>query len=258
VSRAEGIRRRLEALYELPDGALGREAARVFEDLLAALEGGEVRAAEPGPEGWRVHAWVLKGIQVGARLESSLEREPAGPFRSAVCSGVYLAAGTVVRPPASIDMGAYLDEESVVEAHAHVGSCAQLGRRVRLGAGAVLGGAAGHADHPAVLEDEAVVAPRSEVGAGVIVGRRAVLGPGVVLAAGLPVFDLPRRAVHRRRGSDPLRLPEAAVVLAGGRRLTGSFAEREGLGIAVPLVVGYRGEEQDADEAVAEGMRSLT
>lgn len=258
MSRATGIRRRLEAFYELPPESLGQEASRVFEELLTALESGEVRAAEPGPEGWRVHAWVLKGIQVGSRLESRLEREPSGPFRSAVSSGVHLGARAVVEPPAAIDRGAYLGEESVVEAHAHVGSCAQLGRRVHLGAGACLGGVARHSDHPAVVEEEAFVAPRGEVGIGVIVGRRAVLGPGVALAAGAPVFDLARRTVHRRDGRGPLRLPESAVVLAGARKLAGSFAEREGLGLLVPIVVGYRGPEQEAGEAIAEALGTAT
>ena len=49
-----------KAWHALPAEALGDEARAVFDALCAALEAGQVRAAEPGPDGWTVNAWVKK------------------------------------------------------------------------------------------------------------------------------------------------------------------------------------------------------
>ena len=54
-------------------------AMTAFVALRSALEAGEVRAAEPdatSPAGWRVNAWVKRGILLGFRL-GALEEMPA-------------------------------------------------------------------------------------------------------------------------------------------------------------------------------------
>ena len=112
----------VEAHHALPTEALGEEARAVFDELLDLLEKGEARAAEPGPEGWRVNGWVKKGILLGFRLGRLLETEPAGPLSfvdkdtllprrwtaaqgvrvvpggSAVRRGAHVAAGVVIMP----------------------------------------------------------------------------------------------------------------------------------------------------------------
>ena len=50
------------------------------EELLDALEAGEVRAAEPLSDGsWRVHAWVKQAILLFFGIRG-MERMEVGPF----------------------------------------------------------------------------------------------------------------------------------------------------------------------------------
>ena len=211
----EQLRSRVEGLAALPTEALGEEARAVFVEFRAALERGEVRAAEPGPDGWVANAWVKTGILLGFRLGRVVEMEAAGPLRffdkdtlpaqpltvasgvrvvpggSAVRSGAYIAPGVVIMPPAYVNVGAWVGEGTLVDSHALVGSCAQIGRRVHLSAGAQIGGVLEPVGAlPVIVEDEVLVGGNCGVYEGTIVGRRAVLAAGVDPHGLDAVFDL--------------------------------------------------------------------
>ena len=271
------LRLRIEA--GLAQGA-GAEARAAFADLVAALERGTVRAAEPADGGWRVNAWVKQGILLGFRLGQVVETDHAGPLRffdkdtvpprrlaledgvrvvpggTAVRTGAYLGPGVVIMPPAYVNIGAYVGEGTMVDSHALVGSCAQVGRRVHLSAGAMLGGVLEPVGAlPVVVEDEVLVGGNCGVYEGTIVGRRAVLGTGVILNASVTVYDVPRATTYRRTAEAPLRIPEGAVVVPGARRLAGAFAEQHGLALHTPVIVKYRDEKTDAAAALEEALR---
>jgi 2,3,4,5-tetrahydropyridine-2,6-dicarboxylate N-succinyltransferase len=261
-------------------GDTGRDARVAFFEFAAALERGEVRAAEPIEGGWRVNAWVKQGILLGFRLGQVTETEAAGPLRffdkdtmpprrmtladgvrivpggSAVRTGAYIAPGVVVMPPAYVNVGAYVGEGAMVDSHALVGSCAQVGRRVHLSAGAMLGGVLEPVGAmPVIVEDEALVGGNCGVYEGTIVGRRAVLGTGVLLTGSVTVYDLPRETTYRRTADQPLRIPEGAVVVPGARAAAGAFAEKYGLSLYTPVIVKYRDEKTDAAAALEEALR---
>ena len=274
------LRDEIEAQYALPADSLGDEARASFDALMAELEGGRVRAAEPGPDGWRVNGWVKKGILLGFRLGRIVETDPAGPMRffdkdtllprrltvndgvrvvpggSSVRSGAFVASGVVVMPPAYVNVGAYVGEGTLVDSHALVGSCAQVGRRVHLSAGAMLGGVLEPVGAmPVIVEDEVLVGGNCGVYEGAVVGRRAVLGSGVILTGSVTVYDVPRKTTYRRNGDQPLRIPEGAVVVPGSRRLMDSFAEKYGLSLYTPVIVKYRDEKTDAVASLEEALR---
>jgi 2,3,4,5-tetrahydropyridine-2-carboxylate N-succinyltransferase len=274
------LREQIEAHYALPGESLGDEARAAFDALMAELEGGRVRAAEPGPEGWRVNGWVKKGILLGFRLGRIVETDPAGPMRffdkdtflprrltaadgirlvpggSSVRSGAFLASGVVVMPPAYVNVGAYVGEGTLIDSHALVGSCAQVGKRVHLSAGAMLGGVLEPVGAmPVIVEDEVLVGGNCGVYEGAIVGRRAVLGSGVILTGSVTVYDVPRKTTYRRNGDQPLRIPEGAVVVPGSRRLMDLFAERYGLALYTPVIVKYRDEKTDAAASLEGALR---
>ncbi len=274
------LRDQIEAHYALPAESLGDEARAAFDALMAELESGRVRAAEPGPDGWRVNGWVKKGILLGFRLGRIVETDPAGPMRffdkdtflprrltvadgirlvpggSSVRSGAFLASGVVVMPPAYVNVGAYVGEGTLIDSHALVGSCAQVGKRVHLSAGAMLGGVLEPVGAmPVIVEDEVLVGGNCGVYEGAVVGRRAVLGSGVILTGSVTVYDVPRKATYRRNGDQPLRIPEGAVVVPGSRRLMDSFAERYGLALYTPVIVKYRDEKTDAAASLEEALR---
>jgi 2,3,4,5-tetrahydropyridine-2-carboxylate N-succinyltransferase len=270
----------IEAYYALPAEALGDEARAVFDALREGLEKGLIRAAEPGGDGWRVNAWVKKGILLGFRLGRLVEFPPAGPLHfldkdtfpprplglkdgvrivpggSAVRSGAHLGPGVVIMPPAYVNVGAHVGEGTMIDSHALVGSCAQVGRRVHLSAGAMVGGVLEPVGAlPVIVEDEVLVGGNCGIYEGAIVGRRAVLGSGVVLTGSVTVYDIPRKTTYRRTPDAPLRIPEGAVVVPGSRRLADPFAERHGLALATPVIVKYRDEKTEAAAALEEALR---
>ncbi|HET7295389.1 MAG TPA: 2,3,4,5-tetrahydropyridine-2,6-dicarboxylate N-succinyltransferase [Vicinamibacteria bacterium] len=276
----EEVQRKVEAFAALPDSALADEARAVVDALLDALEAGVVRAAEPGADGWRVNAWVKQGILLAFRAGAVTASEPAGPLGfvdkdtlaprrfgvgdgvrvvpggTAVRRGAHLGTGVVVMPPAYVNVGAFVGEGSMIDSHALVGSCAQVGRRVHVSAGAMLGGVLEPSGAlPVIVEDEALIGGNCGVYEGAIVSRRAVLGAGVILTGGVTLYDLVRKTTCRRTGDAPLRVPEAAVVVPGSRRLLDPFGERFGLALQCPVIVKYRDERTDARAALEEALR---
>ena len=271
---------RIEGHFALPAESLGDEARAAFDELRDCLEAGEVRAAEPTAEGWRVNGWVKKGILLGFRLGQVVEMQAAGPLRffdkdtfppkaltladrvrvvpggSAIRAGAYVGPGVVVMPPAYVNVGAYVGEGSMVDSHALVGSCAQVGKRVHLSAGAQVGGVLEPVGAlPVIIEDDVLVGGNCGVYEGALVGRRAVLGAGVILTGGITVYDVPRKTSYRRTAAGPLRIPEGAVVVPGSRRMEDPFAERYGLSLATPVIVKYRDEKTDAAAALEDTLR---
>jgi len=276
----EELRERLEAIGQLPADALGDEARSVFDAFRDALEAGRVRAAEPGPDGWRVHPWVKRGILLGFRLGTVVELPPAGaltfcdkdtfppralgladgvrvvPGGTAIRRGAYLAPGVVVMPPAYVNVGAYVGPGTLIDSHALVGSCAQIGARVHLSAGAMVGGVLEPVGAlPVIVEDDVLVGGNCGLYEGVQVGRRAVLGSGVLLTRSVCVYDLVRGTQLRALGETPLRIPEGAVVVPGARRLEHPYAQRFGLSLQTPVIVKYRDEKTDAATALEDALR---
>jgi len=159
-------------------------------------------------------------------------------------------------PPAYVNVGAYVGDFTMIDSHALVGSCAQVGTHVHLSAGAQLGGVLEPPGAlPVIVEDDVLVGGNCGVYEGAIVGRRAVLASGVILTGSVTVYDLPRQATYRKTADRPLRIPEGAVVVPGSRRLADAFAERQGLGLYTPVIVKYRDEKTDAATALEEALR---
>jgi 2,3,4,5-tetrahydropyridine-2,6-dicarboxylate N-succinyltransferase len=103
--------------------------------------------------------------------------------------GSYIAPGVVLMPSFT-NVGGYVDEGTMVDTWATVGSCAQIGKRVHLSGGVGIGGVLEPPNaQPVVVEDDALVGSRSMVVEGARVGRGAVLGAGVILSRSMPVID---------------------------------------------------------------------
>ena len=279
----EALASEIDALYA--DGAsVDRPRARdAFARLRAALSSGEVRAAEPdsaAPAGWRVNAWVKRGILLGFRCGDvadvsadhgrwpffdkdtlPLKRPGASdgvrivPGGSSVRDGAYLGRGVVCMPPMYINIGAYVGDESMIDSHALVGSCAQVGRRVHVSAAAQIGGVLEPVGAlPVVIEDEVLVGGNCGVYEGAIIKRRAVLASGTIITGSTPIYDVPNARVIRP-GNGPLVVPEGAVVVPGTRPLTGGAGREWGLAVATPIIIKYRDEKTDARAALEEALR---
>ena len=100
--------------------------------------------------------------------------------------------------PSFVNIGAYVDEGTMVDTWATVGSCAQIGRNVHISGGAGIGGVleplqAG----PVIIGDGAFIGARAEVAEGVRVGEGAVLSMGVYLGSSTKIVDRATGEVHR-------------------------------------------------------------
>jgi 2,3,4,5-tetrahydropyridine-2,6-dicarboxylate N-succinyltransferase len=276
----EGLQKEIEVLAAEQDLVPDQHLFDVFEQLLAGLEAGSVRAASREDGRWVVHPWVKRGILLGFRvgqirayagtlfsyfdkttyppqaIDGVARKVRIVPGGSAVRRGAFVGEGVVCMPPMYINVGAYVDEGSMIDSHALVGSCAQVGRRVHLSAAAQVGGVLEPMGAlPVIVEDDVMVGGNTGIYEGTIVRRRAVIGAGVVLTGSTPVYDLVHERVYRREGGQPLEIPEGAVVLPGSRPMRGDFARREGLQVATPVVVKYRDEKTDAATALEEALR---
>ena len=265
------------------------DALAAFHALRDALEAGTLRSAQPdptAPTGWRVNAWVKRGILLGFRLG---HLEPVGcdaihcidkhtyPTRrftpeqnirivtggSAVRAGAYLAPGVIVVPPAYINTGSFVDENSLVDSHALVGSCAQIGKRVHLSAACQIGGVLEPINaSPVIIEDDVLAGGNTGVYEGTIVRARAVLASGVILTRGTPVYDLPNNTIHRStpegpngEPATPLIIPVGAVVVAGSRPIQHGPGKDLGLSIYTPIIIKDRDEKTDLSTTLEDLLR---
>ena len=280
------LREQIELFYNQDIASLDREAAlRSFNELKFFLNQGEVRAAakstEPGnEEGWTVNSWVKKGILLGFRLGTIRDYSPAAHFRffdkntfplksfteesgvrivpggSSVRDGCFVAPGVVIMPPAYVNVGAYVDEGTMIDSHALVGSCAQVGKRVHVSAATQIGGVLEPIGAlPVIIEDEVMIGGNCGIYEGTIVKQRAVIGSGVILTGSTPVFDLVRNTTYRRTPTEPLVIPEGAVVVQGSRRVEAAFAQKHQIAIYTPVIIKYRDDKTDAATALEEGLR---
>jgi 2,3,4,5-tetrahydropyridine-2,6-dicarboxylate N-succinyltransferase len=274
----------IEALAAAGDHVDRPRAREAFTRLRAALSAGDVRAAEPDPRapaGWRVNAWVKRGILLGFRtgdtVDASMDhgRWPffdkdtlplkkldvsAGvrlvPGGSSVRDGAYIGRTVICMPPMYINIGAYVGDESLVDSHALVGSCAQIGRRVHLSAAAQIGGVLEPVGAlPVIVEDDVLVGGNCGVYEGAIVRRRAVLAAGVILTRSTPIYDVPNGIVIEPKPGEPLIVPEGAVVVPGSRAIATGRAAEWGLSVAAPVIVKYRDERTDAKTALEQWIR---
>jgi 2,3,4,5-tetrahydropyridine-2-carboxylate N-succinyltransferase len=273
----------IEEFFSLGPAAIGNsDAIEAFLDLRNALERGELRSAEPdasSPLGWRVNAWVKRGILLGFRL-GLMVRMPAAPLSfidkatyparqfsvedgvrivpggSSVRAGAYLAKGVVCMPPMYVNVGAFIDEGTMVDSHALVGSCAQIGKRVHLSAAAQIGGVLEPVNAtPVIVEDDVLVGGNTGVYEGTIVRTRAVLAAGTVLTRGTPVYDVVRGEIYRATAEMPLIIPAGAVVVPGSRAITAGKGRDWGLSLATPVIVKYRDEKTELSLALEDLLR---
>jgi 2,3,4,5-tetrahydropyridine-2-carboxylate N-succinyltransferase len=288
LANARQLEKQIDSLAAIPSGAqLPDDARTVIRKLLDALEAGDVRAAERDAASgeWRAVSWVKRGILLGFRaggiVDMSLgdgDADVVFPFfdkdtfplrrltradgirivpgGSSIRRGACVASGVVCMPPMYINVGAHVGSGTMIDSHALVGSCAQVGERVHLSAAAQLGGVLEPVNaSPVVVEDDVVIGGNCGIYEGTVVRRRAVIGAGVILTRGTPVYDLERQTVHRAEAGKALVIPENAVVVPGARTIKDDWGQEQGLSLQTPIIVKYRDEKTDAATALESWLR---
>ena len=274
------LREQIEALSAKLAGDFNADDRAVFDEFKAALNRGEIRAAERSADGtWQVNAWVKQGLLVGFRMGRLVDMSGDGlrffdkdtypirritvadnvrivPGGSSIRDGAYIAPGVVCMPPMYVNVGAYVDEGTMIDSHALVGSCAQIGKRVHLSAAAQVGGVLEPVGAvPVVIEDDVLVGGGCGIYEGTVVRERAVLASGTILTGSTPVYDLVREEVYSKTADAPLQIPAGAVVVPGSRKVRGEVGAAWGLSIYAPVIVKYRDEKTDRSVQLEDFLR---
>jgi 2,3,4,5-tetrahydropyridine-2-carboxylate N-succinyltransferase len=257
------------------------EDRALFAEFREAIDLGLIRCAERGDDGrWTVNLWFKKSLLAGFRLGQIYEMDGFSrtsffdkqtlppriftiankvrivPGGTSIRDGAYVAFGVIVMPPAFVNIGAWVDEDTMIDSHVLVGSCAQIGRRCHLSAGVQIGGVLEPAGSlPVIVEDDVMIGGNAGVYEGTVIKKRAVIGSGVVINGSSKLYDLVNDRIYQREGAEPLIVPEGAVVVMGSRPASGDFARQHGLQISTPLIVKYRDDATDARTALEEALR---
>jgi 2,3,4,5-tetrahydropyridine-2-carboxylate N-succinyltransferase len=274
----------IERLYEDKPNTYTDRNRELFEQFIAALNAGTIRAAEPDPAtttGWKVNSWVKKGILLGFRMGQIVEfgQSNAGqgffdkatyplkpltvndgvrvvPGGSSIRTGVFVGRGVTCMPPMYVNVGAYVGENTMVDSHALIGSCAQIGAGCHISAAAQIGGVLEPVGAlPCIIEDNVLVGGNCGVYEGTVVKKRAVLGSGTILNASTPIYDLVHGTVHRATEGQPLVVPEDAVVVAGSRAINSGQGKEWAISLYTPVIVKYRDEKTDSKVKLEDVLR---
>jgi len=253
----------------------------IAQELLAGLNDGSIRSAEPdGDGGWKVNLWVKQGILMLFKYGTLTDMSINDSFKffdknfntlknfslednvrivqggSSIRTGCYVAKGVICMPPMFINIGSYVDEGTMIDSHALVGTCAQIGKRVHLSAAAQVGGVLEPPGaRPVIIEDDVLIGGNCGIYEGTLVRKRAVFGSGVIVTASTKIYDLVNVRIIKSEPGIPLEIPEGAVLIPGARAVYTPFGLEHKLSIASPMIIKYRDEKTDAKTALEEALR---
>ncbi|GGH47133.1 2,3,4,5-tetrahydropyridine-2,6-carboxylate N-succinyltransferase [Mangrovimonas yunxiaonensis] len=239
-----------------------------IREVIALLDSGDLRVAEPTANGWQVNEWVKKAVVLYFPIQK-METMEVGIFEyhdkiplktgyqdkgirvvphAVARHGAYISKG-VIMMPSYVNIGAYVDEGTMVDTWATVGSCAQIGKNVHLSGGVGIGGVLEPLQAaPVIIEDNVFVGSRCIVVEGVHVEKEAVLGANVVLTMSTKIIDVTGDEPVEMKG----RVPARSVVIPGSYTKTFPAGEYQ---VPCALIIGKRKESTDKKTSLNDALR---
>lgn len=265
------LKEHIETLWDHRELLVEDESKERVREVIALLEVGAVRTAEPvGDSLWTVNEWVKKAVLMYFPIQK-MKTMTAGPLEfydkmelktgyeklgvrvvphGLARYGAYIAPG-VVMMPSYVNIGAYVDEGTMVDTWTTVGSCAQIGKRVHLSGGVGIGGVLEPVQAaPVIIEDDCFIGSRCIVVEGAHICREAVLGANVVITGSTRIIDV--------SGADPVEyrgyIPARSVVIPG--TYPKAFPAGE-YGVPCALIIGRRKETTDTKTSLNDALRDF-
>ncbi len=244
------------------------ETQNAIRSVIAKLEVGELRVAQPEGSDWKVNEWVKKAVVLYFPIQK-METIEVGPFEfhdkiplkknyaelgvrvvphAIARAGSFLEKG-VIMMPSYVNIGAWVGSGTMVDTWATVGSCAQIGRNVHLSGGVGIGGVLEPLQAtPTIIEDDCFIGSRCIVVEGVRVRKEAVLGANVVLTKSTKIIDVtgPEEVIYTGE------VPARSVVIPG--TYTKKFPAGE-YQVACALIIGKRKESTDKKVSLNDALR---
>ena len=245
-----------------------QESKDVIREVIALLDAGKIRVAEPTGTTWQVNDWIKKAVILYFPIQQ-METIEVGPMEfhdkiplkknysaqgvrvvphAVARYGAYLEKG-VIMMPSYVNIGAWVGSGTMVDTWATVGSCAQIGRHVHLSGGVGIGGVLEPVQaSPTIIEDDCFIGSRCIIVEGVRVKKEAVLGANVVLTQSTHIIDV--------TGAEPVHykgeVPERSVVIPGS--YTKSFPAGN-YQVNCALIIGKRKESTDTKVSLNDALR---
>ncbi|GAB3696819.1 2,3,4,5-tetrahydropyridine-2,6-dicarboxylate N-succinyltransferase [Spirosoma flavus] len=247
------------------------ESTQLIQDIIKKLDRGELRVATPPTEeggSWTVNEWVKKAILLYF-LSQQMRTEEVGIFTfndkiplktnfaeakvravppAVARYGSYQAPGVILMP-SYVNIGAYVDERTMVDTWATVGSCAQIGKDVHLSGGVGIGGVLEPPQAaPVIIEDGAFIGSRCIVVEGAHIGKRAVLGAGVTITGSTKIIDVTSANAVEYKG----HVPANSVVIPG------TYAKHFPAGefhVPCAIIIGQRKTSTDLKTSLNDALR---
>lgn len=264
------MRNLIEAAWDNRELLKELETRQAIEHIIEELDKGRLRVAEPVGNDWQVNEWIKKAVVMYFPIRQ-METFEVGPMEfhdkmklktgyaalgvrvvphAIARHGAYLAKG-VIMMPSYVNIGGYVDENTMVDTWATVGSCAQIGKNVHLSGGVGIGGVLEPLQAaPVVVEDGAFIGSRCIVVEGVRVRKEAVLGANVVLTKSTKIIDVSGPEPKEYIGD----VPERSVVIPGS--YTKKFPAGE-YQVPCALIIGQRKPSTDLKTSLNDTLREF-
>lgn len=264
----EELKKLIQSAWEDRSLLAYSQYCEAIEETIGRLDRGELRVAEPILNSWAVNDWVKKAVIMYFPIKEMKEIK-ADPFvyhdkmnlktnykeqgvrvvpMASARYGAYLAKG-VIMMPSYVNIGAYVDENTMIDTWATVGSCAQIGKRVHISGGVGIGGVLEPVQSsPVIIEDDCFLGSRAIVVEGVRVEKEAVLGANVILTASTKIIDVTSSSPVEHKGVVPSR----SVVIPGC--YTKKFAAGE-YQVPCALIIGKRKDSTDKKTSLNDALR---
>ncbi|GIV33392.1 MAG: 2,3,4,5-tetrahydropyridine-2,6-dicarboxylate N-succinyltransferase [Chitinophagales bacterium] len=245
-----------------------KDVQQSIRNVIDLLDRGELRVAEPDGDQWKVNDWVKKAVILYFPIQDMTVTE-IGPFEfhdkiklkrnykelgvrvvphAIARYGSFIGRGAILMP-SYVNIGAYVDQHTMVDTWATVGSCAQIGKNVHLSGGVGIGGVLEPPQaSPVIIEDNCFIGSRCIVVEGVRVRREAVLGANVVLTASTKILDVSGSNTVEYK----MEIPERSVVIPGSYPRSypaGTFQ------VPCALIIGKRKKSTDMKTSLNEALR---
>lgn len=262
------LQQTIENIWDNRELLQNEDSQKAIREVIALVDKGELRTAEPTGNGWQVNEWVKKAVVMYFPIQK-METIEVGPFEfhdkmplkknyaekgvrvvphAIAREGAYVAPG-VIMMPSYVNIGAYVDSGTMVDTWATVGSCAQIGKNVHLSGGVGIGGVLEPLQAaPVIIEDDCFIGSRCIIVEGVHVEKEAVLGANVVLTASTKIIDV--------TGAEPVeikgRVPARSVVIPGSYTKQYPAGEFQ---VPCALIIGQRKESTDKKTSLNDALR---
>lgn len=243
--------------------------AEIFK-VIDLLDKGEIRVAEPSGDNWTVNQWIKKAVIMYFPIRK-IETIEVGPFEftdyiplkkdyknlgvrvvphAIARYGSFLARGVILMP-SYVNIGARVDEGTMIDTWATVGSCAQIGKNVHLSGGVGIGGVLEPVQaSPVIIEDGCFIGSRSIVVEGVHIGKESVLAASVVITASTKIIDVTENEPVEYKSYVP---PRSVVI-------PGTYPKNYPAGqfnVQCALIIGKRKESTDRKTSLNEVLRKF-